>query len=343
MEFGIFDHLDNEQQTPLGQYYEERLKVIEMYDRLGFHSYHIAEHHATTLGMAPSPNVFLSAVAQRTKRLRFGPMVYALPLYHPLRLAQEICMVDQMSGGRLDMGFGRGSSPVEIAYFGVDPAETEAIFRRSLPRVLEAIETGVMHVEEQAEPYRDIVLKFTSVQKPTPRVWYGVHTPESADRAARRGWQTINLDMADEARECNDVFRPVWREAQPGRALPLMGLGRFIVVGETDDQALAVARRAYPHWLKGFTHLFRLLGRMQRHPRPDTWDMLHDQGKGIAGSPATVAAFLRDQLTTSRCNYCVGQFAFGDQTLPELQRSVSLFASDVMPLLRDLDVLADAA
>jgi alkanesulfonate monooxygenase SsuD/methylene tetrahydromethanopterin reductase-like flavin-dependent oxidoreductase (luciferase family) len=343
MEFGIFDHLDNEHQTPLGQYYEERLKVIEMYDRMGFHSYHIAEHHATTLGMAPSPNVFLAAVAQRTKRLRFGPMVYALPLYHPLRLAQEICMVDQMSGGRLDMGFGRGSSPVEIAYFGVDPAETEAIFRRNLPRVLEAIETGVMHVAEQAEPYRDIVLKFTAAQKPTPRVWYGVHTPESADRAARRGWQTINLDMATEARECNDVFRPVWREAQGAAPLPLMGLGRFIVVGETDAQALAVARRAYPFWLKGFTHLFRVLGRMPRHPRPDTFDMLHEQGKGIAGSPATVAAFLRDQLTTSRCNYCVGQFAFGDQSLSELQRSLELFAGEVMPALRELDVLSDAA
>ena len=343
MQFGIFDHLDNEQLTPAGQYYEERLKIIEMYDRLGFHSYHIAEHHATTLGMAPSPNVFLSAVAQRTKQLRFGPMVYALPLYHPLRLAQEICMVDQMSNGRLDVGFGRGSSPTEIAYFGVDPAGTEAIFQRNLPRVLEAIETGVMHVEEQQEPFRDILLKVAAVQKPTPRVWYGVHTPESADRAARRGWQTINLDMDVEARECNDVFRPVWREAHGSKPLPLMGLGRFIVVGKTDEEALAVARRAYPFWLKGFTHLFRKLGRMPRHPRPDTFDMLHEQGKGIAGSPATVAAFLRNQLTTSRCNYCVGQFAFGDQTLAELQHSIGLFASDVMPALRDLDVLADAA
>jgi alkanesulfonate monooxygenase SsuD/methylene tetrahydromethanopterin reductase-like flavin-dependent oxidoreductase (luciferase family) len=342
MEFGIFDHLDNEHLPP-GQFYEERLKAIELYDRLGFHAYHIAEHHATPLGMAPSPNVFLAAVAQRTKTLRFGPMVYALPLYHPLRLVQEICMVDQMSGGRLEIGFGRGSSPVEISYFGVDPAQTEEIFRRNLPRVLEAIETGVMHVPDQNEPHRDIALKIPSVQRPTPRVWYGVHTPESADRAARRGWHTINLDMADEAAECNDTFRAVWREAQPGKPLPLMGLGRFIVVAETDDKALAIARRAYPHWLRGFTHLFRMLGRMPRHPRPDTFDMLHEQGKGIAGSPATVAAFLRDQLMTSRCNYCVGQFGFGDQTLPELSRSIELFASDVMPELRKLDVLADAA
>jgi alkanesulfonate monooxygenase SsuD/methylene tetrahydromethanopterin reductase-like flavin-dependent oxidoreductase (luciferase family) len=270
-------------------------------------------------------------------------MVYALPLYHPLRLAQEICMLDQMSKGRLEIGFGRGSSPTEIGYFGVDPNKTEEIFQRNLPRVLEAIETGVMHAPEQMEKHRDIVLKISSVQRPTPRVWYGVHTPESAGRAARRGWHTINLDMDYEARECNEVFRKVWREAQPGKPLPLMGLGRFVVVAETDEKALAIARRAYPHWHKGFTHLFRILGRMQRHPRPETFDILHEQGKGVAGSPATVAAFLKKQLATANCNYCVAQLAFGDQSLAELENSVGLFTREVMPALREFDALADAA
>ena len=341
IEFGVFDHLDNDH-LPMNEYYEARLKVVELYDRFGFHAYHIAEHHATPLGMAPSPNVFLSAVAQRTKQLHFGPMVYALPLYHPLRLAQEICMLDQLSNGRMEIGFGRGSSPTEISYFGVDADNTEAIFRDYLPRILAAIETGVLHCPDQPEPYRDVVLKVSSVQKPTPRVWYGVHTTESADRAARRGWHTVNLDMDYEARECNETFRRVWREAQGAKPLPLMGLSRFIVVAETDEKAQAIARRAYPHWHKGFTHLFRILGRMQRHPRPDTWDILHEQGKGVAGSPATVAAFLQKQLTLAQCNYCVGQFAFGDQSLAEMQESVTLFANRVMPELRNIDVLAQA-
>src|ERR1700693_225379 len=122
MEFGIFDHLDR-YDIPLHEFYEARLKLIEAYDRAGFYSYHLAEHHATPLGMAPSPSVFLAAIAERTRRLRFGPMVYALPLYHPLRMIEEICMLDQMSGGRLDIGFGRGSSPAELSYYGEDPAE----------------------------------------------------------------------------------------------------------------------------------------------------------------------------------------------------------------------------
>ena len=70
--------------------------------------------------MANSPSVFLSAVAQRTNELRFGPLVYTLALYHPLRLAEEICMLDQMSRGRLDLGVGKGISPIESGYYGID-------------------------------------------------------------------------------------------------------------------------------------------------------------------------------------------------------------------------------
>src|ERR1700745_3096716 len=126
MEFGIFDHLDRYGGS-LADYYEDRLKIAEAYDRAGFYAYHVAEHHSTPIGMAPSPSVFLAAVAQRTQRLRFGPMVYALPLYHPLRMIEEICMLDQMSRGRLEIGFGRGSSPIELEYYGQDPTAAEDI------------------------------------------------------------------------------------------------------------------------------------------------------------------------------------------------------------------------
>src|SRR5258708_39827537 len=115
MQIGVFDHLDCGK-IPLNEYYETRFKVIEAYERAGFYSYHVAEHHFTPLGMAPSPSVYLAAIAQRTKTLRFGPLVYALPLYHPLRLIQEICMLDQISNGRLDLGFGRGASSLEASY-----------------------------------------------------------------------------------------------------------------------------------------------------------------------------------------------------------------------------------
>jgi alkanesulfonate monooxygenase SsuD/methylene tetrahydromethanopterin reductase-like flavin-dependent oxidoreductase (luciferase family) len=108
MDFGNFDHLYRND-LPLGEFYEQRLRMIEAYDAAGFYSYHLAEHHFTPLGMAPSPSVFLASIAQRTKRLRFGSRVYALPMHHPLSVFEEICMLDHLSNGRLDVGFGRGS------------------------------------------------------------------------------------------------------------------------------------------------------------------------------------------------------------------------------------------
>src|SRR6476660_385144 len=138
MKFGVFDHLDLGA-VPLGEHYENRLQLIEAYDRLGIHRYHLAEHHATPLGLAPSPSVFLAAVAQRTQHLRFGPLVYTLSLHHPLRVAEEICMLDHMSRGRLELGVGRGVSPHEVAYYGVDPSKAQAMYVAALPVILGAL------------------------------------------------------------------------------------------------------------------------------------------------------------------------------------------------------------
>src|SRR5215210_6249408 len=125
MKFGIFDHMDRAK-VPLGQQYEERLQLIQAYERAGFHAYHVAEHHGTPLGMSPSPGVFLSGLAQRRRRIRFGPLISPLPVYNPLRLAEEICMLDHLSHGRLELGVGRGASQFELQYYGVDVATVQA-------------------------------------------------------------------------------------------------------------------------------------------------------------------------------------------------------------------------
>jgi alkanesulfonate monooxygenase SsuD/methylene tetrahydromethanopterin reductase-like flavin-dependent oxidoreductase (luciferase family) len=82
--------------------------------------------------MSPSPSVFLSAVIQRTRRLRIGPLVYLLPLYHPLRLIEEVCMLDNLSGGRMQVSVGRGISPIELGYYGRTPDEAREIYEENL-------------------------------------------------------------------------------------------------------------------------------------------------------------------------------------------------------------------
>ena len=334
MQFGVFDHLDRNPALSLRDYYESRLKVIEAYDRFGFYAYHPAEHHSTPIGVVPSPSVFLSAVAQRTKKLRFGPLVYALPLYHPLRMIEEICMLDQMSHGRLEIGFGRGSSPTELVFFGQDPALSEEVYTEALEIILKGLTEPSLTFHGKHFRFDNVPMELKPLQKPHPPVWYGVHAPESARRAARRRLQVVALDPVPMVQESFGAFRDSWREVWGSAPLPLMGLGRFVVVADTDAEALAIARRAYPKWHASFTHLHRIHKRQSAHPRPPEFDALHEVGQGVAGSPGTVSAFLREQHDATGSNYCVGQFAFGDVSLGEALRSIELFAREVMPALQ---------
>src|SRR5436309_9808067 len=211
MQFGVFDHLDRND-LALREYYESRLQIIEAYDRLGFYAYHVAEHHSTPLGLAPSPSVFLSAVAQRTKRLRFGPLVYALPLYHPLRMIEEICMLDQMSGGRLEIGFGRGSVPAELIYYGQKPEQAQAVYAEALELVLQGLTSRTLSFRGEFFQFDNVPMELEPLQKPHPPVWYGVHAPQSAARAARKGLHVVSLDPLSATRASFDTFRAAWRD-----------------------------------------------------------------------------------------------------------------------------------
>jgi alkanesulfonate monooxygenase SsuD/methylene tetrahydromethanopterin reductase-like flavin-dependent oxidoreductase (luciferase family) len=334
MEFGIFDHLDRND-LPLKDFYETRLKLIEAYERAGFYAYHVAEHHSTPIGMAPSPSVFLSAIAQRTKTLRFGPMVYALPLHHPLRLIEEICMIDQLSGGRLEIGFGRGSSPTEVSFYGQDPAKAQDIYSEARELILRGLTHKQLTFEGKFFTFKDIPMELEPLQKPHPPMWYGVHSVEAAERAARQGLNMVSLDSAKDTRTYNDRYRQVWRELNGDKPTPKLGQSRFIVIAENGKEALAAAQRAYPVWHRHFYYLYSIRGGKPTHPRPDTFEKMMAIGHAIAGDPPEVLKFLQAQIDESAANYLVGQFAFGDLTLAESLCSVELFHGQVMPQLKE--------
>jgi alkanesulfonate monooxygenase SsuD/methylene tetrahydromethanopterin reductase-like flavin-dependent oxidoreductase (luciferase family) len=336
MEFGIFDHLDRSD-LPLNEFYEARLKLIEAYEQAGFYAYHVAEHHSTPIGMAPSPSVFLSAIAQRTKTLRFGPMVYALPLHHPLRLIEEICMVDQLSGGRLEIGFGRGSSQTEVSFYGQDPAKAQDIYTEARALILEGLTHKTLTFEGKFFSFKDIPMELEPLQKPHPPMWYGVHSLEAAERAAHQRLNMVSLDSAKDTRAYNDRYRQVWRELHGKDPTLKLGLSRFVVIAKNGRDALATAVRAYPIWHRHFYYLYSLKGGKPTHPRPDTFDKMMEIGHATAGDPDEVTKFLRAQINESAANYLVGQFAFGDLSLDESLRSVELFSQYVMPRLNSED------
>ena len=275
-----------------------------------------------------------AAVAQRTKRLRFGPMIYAAPLYHPLRLLQEICMLDQMSGGRLEMGFGRGAAAAEIRFFDVEPAQTEKLYEETVGFILDGMREGAVTVSEEGGRKRRMPLAIPPLQKPHPPLWYGVHSPDAAERVARRGMHVIGLDTVAELVPCFDNYRKAWRETRGDAPLPKMGIGRFVFVAESAKEASAIARRAYAKWHASFVYLSQLMGWKHRHPRPAEFDAIAADGRAVAGTPETVFQYVHDQMRATGANYFVGQFAFGDLTQEETLRSIALFSREVMPRLR---------
>jgi alkanesulfonate monooxygenase SsuD/methylene tetrahydromethanopterin reductase-like flavin-dependent oxidoreductase (luciferase family) len=340
LEFGVFDHLDRND-LPLGGFYEERLKVIEAFDRHGFYAYHLAEHHFTPLGMAPSPSVFLSAIAQRTRRLRFGTFVYVLPAHHPLRVLEEICMLDHMSGGRIEIGFGRGSVPYEISYYGQNAEERQQIYAERLELILKAFTVKTLDWNGRYDQFANVPMELSAYQKPHPPLWYGAHSPDSAERAARKGLNIVTNDMPANTRAIVARYRQVWSEIQGAQdgvtTAPKIGMVRFILVAESDAAAMTIARRAYLRWRASFSHAWELNGTLPQSPlRVDDFDALIEQGQAIAGSPETVRAFLASQIEECGVNYIVGQFCFGDLTLDEMLRSVGLFAAEVVPALRKI-------
>ena len=335
MQFGVFDHVDGND-LPLPDYYEARLKMIEQYDRSGFYAYHVAEHHATPLGMAPSPSVYLSAVAQRSKKLRFGPLVYLLPFYHPMRLLEEICMLDQMSNGRLEFGLGRGISPIEAAYYGLDPKQAQAQFEEVFEVIQRGLASDRLTFDGEYYKFDDVPLQMTTIQQPIPPMWYGLHSPESAERAVARGFNMVSLDGIELARPTGVRFRDVWDETYPNGPDPKIGLCRFFVLADTDDEALRLAEQAYNRWNLSFNFLFKLKNVVPAHgKRPGYAEALAD-GRLVAGTPETVARIMHEQLSGTPYNYLIGQFVFGDLTLAQTQHSVGLFTDHVMPALQNV-------
>ena len=332
MDFGIFDHLDRNGQS-LPDQYDQRLRLVELYDQFGFYGYHVAEHHSTPLGMAPSPSVYLASVIQRTKRLRIGPLVYLLPLYHPLRLLEEVCMLDNLSGGRMQVGVGRGISPIELGYYGRLPEHAKDVFEENLRILLLGWSSDILSYHGRFSQFSEVPMSLRPVQRPHPPIWMGIASVESAAFAAKSGFNVVGLMPASAMRSRVDAYRG----ALPSNKLDdnKVGISYLIVVADNDDTAMREASQAYARWHASFHHLYRLHGRQPMLGAwPENFSDLVNQERAIAGSPKTVGDFLRGQVEVSGINYVVAQLMFGDLAFETARRSITLFATDVMPRVR---------
>lgn len=342
VEFGIFDHLDQNGDA-LGALFESRLKLIELIEQQGFYGYHLAEHHSTPLGAVPSPSVFLAAAIQRTRRIKLGPLVYVLSLHHPLRLFEEICMLDHMSNGRLMLGVGRGGALLEHERYGIDAATASARYHEAFIVLMRAFKEDVLNFEGEFFKYRDYLVQARPLQQPHPPIWYGAPGAEAIMWGVARGINVVSLGPASRARAISNRYRKEWAElGRRPATLPRIGITRHIVVADTDAEAEKLAQRAYAPWRDAIGYLWQHARAdfVLKEIYPETFDELSALGHGIAGSPASVRACLAKLEQEAGVNYVLGQMIFGDMSFDEAASSLRLFGSEVMPAFVKRSALA---
>lgn len=340
LRYGIFDWLEY-QNGPISETFENRLRMLEYADEAGFYAYHIAEHQGTPLSLDTSPAVFLSAASQRTSRLRLSALVFCLPWYDPLRLYNEICMLDQLSQGRLDVGIGRGVSPIESAYYGItSPDQAREMSKEALDVLLHCFTHDELNYEGTHYKYANVGLYNRPFQQPYPPLWYPTSNISSVPYVASQGFHTSHNFAT------NEVAKPhlamYWEQWQQHRndadrlnghiSEPLVGNTRHIYIAPTNEEAVQDATPAFDLWSK---HISYLSGRFSDRPRDSlTLQSRMDNKTALVGSPETVRAMVQEMLDETAINYFIGVFNFGDLPLEKVLRSMRLFADEVVPALK---------
>ena len=340
IEIGIFDHLDMCAE-PLSKTYAERITIVQAAEAAGFRGYHLAEHHGTPLGAAPSPGIFLAALAQATSSIRIGPLVYLVPLYIPLRLIEEICMLDNLSKGRLEVGLGRGVSPIEVAFFGVDPDDAMEMFIEGVDLIIKGLNCTRLTFKGKHYQYEDVPMAVQAVQSPLP-LWSASMSPGGQGEAARRGMHTISLGPTEGIRQASENYRAEWNASKDdplrpagGHEQPFIGAWRLVYVNEDERKAEAVARQAYDDWFTKLHKLWVENNVAAPHLGPiSKFETAVNIGMMVHGSASRVTDELARQVEITGVNYLALQPAFGDIGHDEEMRSLERFASNVMPQLK---------
>jgi alkanesulfonate monooxygenase SsuD/methylene tetrahydromethanopterin reductase-like flavin-dependent oxidoreductase (luciferase family) len=368
LRFGVFDHIEHVDGVPLERLYRERLEQVEALDQAGFYAYHLAEHHSPSLhSMAPAQNVFLAAAAEHTKTLRLGGCVYTLPFHHPVRLIEEISMLDHMSGGRLEIGVGRGGE-LEAYYWGMgeEPdidclrAEVRGRYEESLDVLLAGFTQPRINFEGEYFRFHEMPMRLRPLQQPYPPLWY----MRNVETAAKHGMNALLVGGLHRLADDVTRYRELWAERHGAATLtaqgtePKVGAVVYAVVAPTDAEAI---ERAGPAWDQ-FVWNLRVPRRTEAEAhglgslvatgaagfgsatRPGFADAAAEDatreprsgrvGGTIAGSPETLCRFIHEYARTG-ANYLVFALQFGNVTHAEAMRSIELLNREVLPNFRE--------
>jgi alkanesulfonate monooxygenase SsuD/methylene tetrahydromethanopterin reductase-like flavin-dependent oxidoreductase (luciferase family) len=340
--FGIFDHIEDIPGTPTQRLLKDRLDLIRMADEGGFAGYYLAEHHGSDLCMAPNQEVFIAAASQVTENIRLGPMVKLLPLHHPVRIIEDMCVADQLTGGRLDFGVGRGVAPIEHYWFGSNWPDSSERFRDILGIICDALASGEMSSENSKFYDFPTMPLFTKpIQNPIP-FWY----PGRPATAGRHGMNLIWPGLIDQ--ETYDHYVETWHKHKGDTirvdgpdSKPRVGCVMMLAISDDEQEALEVARRGMDglirrtHAVHRFDHLVLSKEECDNAMAPLQHILSHAEPavKAGAGTPDQIAERLAGVLEAGLTDHIVFQIPSGDMTFEEARSTLERFITDVKPQL----------
>ncbi len=352
VQFGIFDHIEGIPGTEMGQLLRDRLDLVKMADQAGFFAYHLAEHHGTDLCMAPNQEIFLSAAAQVTSTIRLGPLVKCLPLHHPLRVIEDICLLDQLTDGRVEYGVGRGIAAIEHFWFQGDWFESRERFDEALALILRGLQTGVTGGNGGKHyDFPEISLSLRPAQTPNPPMWYA----GNPTIAGRYGLGLVWPGAIPQ--DAYDIYVSTWEEYKddpvradaPG-ARPRVGSTMLIGIGDDDAQGKEIAARGFRGLMRRIVevHTFDRLALDEREAEaalnplalgaqalmaPGGEAALMPMLTGDSGTVAHVTEHLQALLADGRSDYIILQLPTGDMTYGESLATLETFIDKVAPAL----------
>jgi alkanesulfonate monooxygenase SsuD/methylene tetrahydromethanopterin reductase-like flavin-dependent oxidoreductase (luciferase family) len=353
MKLGLFDHMQKHD-APARSYvelYKSHLDVAEFADQAGMDFYFVAEHHFDMgFSECPSPGSFLGAASQRTKQIRLGPLVYVLPLWNPIRVAEEVALLDNLTEGRLECGFGAGIGPFTFAAYNIPWDQKREMTLEAL-QIIKGIWTHEsFSFEGRYFKCKDIDLSIPLVQKPHPPLWMPTRSKDSIEEAAASGISTVQWVPSGmkAVRQAFDEYRHAYRRARPAGKQPHMGLMREIYVAESDKQARAEGEYHWKNFWErrggartygahGSTGLSTILDGGRRQELMDTEHSIAE-GSFICGAPDTVIGQIKKIAGEAGADTFLGEFTFGELTQKQVLNSLRLFTEQVMPALRTFEI-----
>lgn len=351
LEFGVFSHLANRPGVSVGRRLREFIAEAELADDLRFDYLFTTEHHFSgDFSLSPSQPVTLTMLATHTSRLRFGPMVVILPISQPLRVAEEMLILDHLSDGRLEVGFGRGTLPHEHVMYGVAPASDRGRLLEGI-NVIERLWTADSPLHHMGEyyQYHGVEMPWRPLQHPHPPIWVPSTSRSSAIAWAKRDFGTGAFGLLPI--DLNIAAFQAYREGRAEAGLPASGeRSNYMVatlVAETDKEARALATEHFGHQMSLFQSEAHVTRRMngQAHitgSNTDPYPRLASEASAggapynlVWGTPDTVVERIRELREILGLTMFLGEFSFGHLDHEQVTRSLTLFSDEVIPKLID--------